>query len=196
MSSPKILLINGSPRKNGNTTRLVQEITRGIESHRGQYEIIRIQDLTIKPCTACDACIKAKNLTCILKDDMIPLYPKLIEAEIIVFATPIYWFTFPAQIKAFIDRLYALHTKDGGFALKGKKFALLIVYGAEDPYDAGAVNAIHAFQDMCRYMKGSIIDILYGTANDAGDVEKNTEFLKKAFALGEKCVTGKEKDGS
>jgi len=118
-------------------------------------------------------------------DDMQMLYPKLRDAEAILIASPIYWFTISAQTKLFIDRWYALESTQGN-ALKGKQFGILLTYGDTDPYSSGAINAIRTFQDMMRYIKADIGGIVYGTASNEGDVLSQPELMERAYKLGQK----------
>jgi multimeric flavodoxin WrbA len=141
--------------------------------------------MDIKPCDGCDACQKADDGECVISDDMQILYPKLRDADAIVVASPIYWFTMSAQTKLCIDRWYALATPRCS-ALAGKQFAFVLTYGDSDPWTSGATNAIHTYQDMCRYLKAEIVGMVYGQASDEGDIEKQPKLLDKAYKLGQK----------
>jgi multimeric flavodoxin WrbA len=182
-----VLILNGSPRKHGNTAFLIGKAAEGIrEAHpNASVEVMNLNSLKINPCRACDACRREdrKEPYCAVHDDMAGLYPKVVQADAIVFANPIYWFSVPAQTKLFLDRLYGLwHEKT--HVLEGKTFALITVYGDSDPYISGAINTFHMLQDICRYTNSRLGGIVYGTANDIGDAEKDTELTKKAFLLG------------
>jgi multimeric flavodoxin WrbA len=117
------------------------------------------------------------------------LYPKLQEADAIVIASPIYYFTFSAQTKLFIDRWYGLETQNGNL-LAGKRIGIILTYGDSDPYTSGAINAIHTYQSMFRYIQADIVGILYGSAGDAGDIQKQPALLEQAYKLGEKLAKG------
>ncbi|NHJ48644.1 MAG: flavodoxin family protein [Asgard group archaeon] len=179
----KILIFNGSPRKNGNTSVLIKECLRAIEDSEKQAEVFFLNDMTINPCQFCDWCIDNNALSCVEKDDMEEIYPKLLESDVIILAGPIFWFTISAQLKLFIDRLYALHGKDG-FALTHKKVASILVYGDSNVDQSGVNNAIGTLNDLIRYMKSENIGIVRGTAYKIGDAEKNTELMKSAYELG------------
>jgi len=120
---------------------------------------------------------------CVIGDDMQTLYPKLREADGILLASPIYWFNISAQLKACIDRWYAFEAGEEN-ELTGKEFGIVLTYGDSDPYNSGAVNAIHAFQSMFGYINAKIVGMVYGTAGDIGDVEKNPELMEQAYVLG------------
>jgi len=93
MTEKKILVVFGSPRKNGNSTILANKLVEGATESGADVETIFLQGLKIAPCNACDACRKKPNAGCAIKDDMIPLYKKIEQAKAIVLATPTYWFS-------------------------------------------------------------------------------------------------------
>ena len=116
--SIKILVLNGSPREKGNTAALVKQLTIVAEEIGAEVESIRLHDLDIHPCDACDSC-QGNGNGCVISDDMQELYPKLRTADVIVIASPVYWFNLTAQTKLCIDRWYAMDSTDG-FELAGK----------------------------------------------------------------------------
>jgi multimeric flavodoxin WrbA len=183
----KVLILNGSPRKNGNTAYLIGKTIEGIQSAYPDAEIetVTLGSLKINPCISCDGCRREDRAGkyCVVRDDMSPLYDKAVSADAIIFASPIYWFNMSAQTKLFMDRLYGLWLEKTG-AFEGKAFAVLTVYGDEDPYASGAVNFIHIVEDACKYCKARFAGAVYGTANDLGDAEKDPELCEKAFELG------------
>jgi len=180
-----ILVLKSSPRARSNSSRLAAELAAGAESARAQVQIFDLSSMRILPCDACDEC--QQTGVCVLADDMQKIYPVLEQADGIALATPIYWFTFSAQLKLCIDRWYALETPQGS-RLRGKRFALLATYGDRDPYSSGAVNAFHTFQDMVRYLRGTLSGIVYGTASGPGEIEGQPDLLQQAFALGRKLA--------
>lgn len=181
--SKRVLVFKGSPREHGNSSTLADRAVDGAKAAGAEVEVFSLRTMNIKPCDACDTCHETG--VCVLKDDMQILYPKLIQADAIVIASPIYWFTMNAQTKLFVDRWYGLETPQGN-PLKGKQFGILLTYGDTDPYSSGAINAIRTFQDMLRYIGASIRGIVYGTANDIGDIQKQPELMERAYKLGEK----------
>jgi multimeric flavodoxin WrbA len=181
----KIMIIQGSPRKNGNTATLSKAVAAEAEKNGAQVESVFLSNLNINPCNACDHCQKDNSDGCILKDDMTALYPKLEEADSIVFATPVYWFNMTAQIKTFIDRLYAVGVEEKNI-FKDKEMAALLCYADNDPFDSGAVNALRSFQDIFNYLGAVNAGMVYGSAGEPGDIRKDKEVMNKAAALGEK----------
>ena len=102
----RIVVLTGSPRKNGNTATLAARFAEGAQA--AGHEVFRFDAALTKvsPCRACNAC--GMNGPCVIKDDFETLREKLVEADVIAFATPMYYFGFSAQLKAVIDRFYAL----------------------------------------------------------------------------------------
>jgi multimeric flavodoxin WrbA len=182
-SMNSLVILNGSPRKNGNTSRLITEVTNAVATSSAyDVHVLQLNDFHIKPCQACDWCMKEYPLACRQQDDMNSLYPYVLEADTIVFASPIYWFNYSAQLKLFIDRLYALHV-EGGHALRGKKFAALFVYGDTDEAASGVRNAIGSYTNFVTYLHGTNRGIVSGTAWRLGDAAHNPALLADVKAL-------------
>jgi multimeric flavodoxin WrbA len=180
-----VSIFKGSPRGKGNSSLLADQAAAGARATGAEVVTFSLHTMDIRPCDACDIC--QETGVCVLKDDMQLLYPKLREAEAIVIASPIYWFTMSAQTKLFIDRWYALESSQGN-ALKGKQFGIILTYGDTDPYSSGAINAIRSFQDMFRYIGADIAGMVYGTANGEEDVLNQPKLLERAYKLGEKLA--------
>jgi multimeric flavodoxin WrbA len=182
----KLLTLKGSPRLHGNSSTLADQLSAGATQAGAQVESVFLHRLKIHPCNGCDACVKIGR--CPTKDDMQPLYDKLIEADAIVLASPIYWFNYTAQLKICIDRWYAIW-KNNHDAFKNKPFGFILTYGDTDLYNSGAINAIYTFETMVRFLDARIIGWVYGSLSDVGDAQKNPELMQKAFQLGEKIVS-------
>lgn len=184
--SKNILILNGSPRKKGNSATLSEHLAAGAREKGASVESIYLHSLDIRPCDACDECRETGGV-CVISDDMQKIYPKLIAADAIVLASPIYWFTFSAQLKLCVDRWYAFQGTDWK-EMRGKQFGILLAYGDDDPYDAGVINAIHTFESICRYLEAPIVGVVHGSLSEIGDVQKNPELLEKARKLGSKLA--------
>lgn len=184
----KVLVVIGSPRRNGNSASLAKQVAAGAKVVGAKVETVFLHWMNIQPCTACDACRKKLKKDCIIKDDMRALYPKLKSADAIVIASPIYWFTISAQTKLFMDRWYALGGDDG-YALAGKKFAIVLAYADADPFTSGAVNALRTFQDAFNYIGAEVVGMVYGSAWKAGEIKKNKALMDSAYELGRKLAS-------
>lgn len=186
----KLLIIKSSHRKHSNSNILVEQSALAAREGGAEIEEIDLRGLTIQPCDGCDGCIRTGKY-CVLQDDMQALYPKILNADALLLASPIYWFTYSAQLKLMIDRWYGLFNHQPDF-LKGKPVGIILTYGDSDPYTSGAINAIHAFESMFRYLQAPIAGIVYATADDAGIVENQPEVMKAARELGKKLAGNAE----
>jgi multimeric flavodoxin WrbA len=186
MSVKYVLILKGSPREKGNSSTLADQVAAGAGQAGAEVESVALQKLNIQPCTGCDACQRAGGGGhCNIDDDMKALYPKLVRADAIIISSPVYWFTLSAQTKLCIDRWYALESPKGS-ALVGKQFGLVLTFGDSDLYTSGGINAVRTFEDICRYLRGTIAGLVYGSASNIGDVKAQPALLEKAYQLGQK----------
>lgn len=117
----KIVIVNGSPRK-GNTVAAINAFAAGAEKH--DIEIIDADKLSISGCKGCNVCQCMNG--CVAKDDTNPTIDKIAAADMVVFATPVYWWGITAQLKLVIDKCYCRGAK-----LRGKKIGLITIGGAD-----------------------------------------------------------------
>ena len=129
-----VLILQGSPRANGNTAWMAEEYRKAAEAAGHKATLVDVAHRKIAPCLACEYCHGKGNGACVQKDDMQELYPLLAEAEALVLAAPIYYFTLAAQIQAPIQRIYNM-TKP----TKVTKMALLASSYSPGVYD-GAIG--------------------------------------------------------
>ena len=137
-----ILILQGSPRANGNTAWMAEEYKKAAEAAGHQVTLVNVAKKKINGCLACEYCHTKGNGACIQKDDMQELYPLMNEAEVLVLAAPIYYFTLCAQIQAPIQRMYCVNKPT-----MVKKMALLMSSYSPNVYD----GAIAEFRDICNY---------------------------------------------
>ena len=182
-----ILILKGSPREDGNSSTLAERVAAGAKESGAEVESISLHMLDIRPCDACDSCHETGGV-CVIKDDMQALYPKLRRASAIVVASPVYWFTISAQAKLCIDRWYAFVTSEGN-ELRGKKFGFVLTYGDSDLYTSGGINAVYTFESMCRYLKGEIVGMVYGSADKPGEIANQPDLMDKALNLGKQLAS-------
>jgi len=181
--SKTVLILKGSPREHGNSAVLADQLGAGAKSAGAVVESVYLHGLDIRACDACDLCEEGAG--CVINDDMQTLYPKIEAADAIVLASPVYWFTFSAQMKLCIDRCYAYQSNDWR-EMQGKQYALILTYGDTDLYTSGGINAISTFETMCRFLNAEIAGMVYGTMSDVGDAEKQPELMEQAYILGQK----------
>ena len=136
----KVLILQGSPRANGNTAWMAEECRKAVEAAGHEVTLVDVAHKKIAGCLACEYCHGKGNGACIQKDDMQELYPLLAEAEVLVLAAPIYYFTMSAQMQAPIQRIYNMNKPP-----KVKKMAMLLSSYSPNVYD-GAIGEYHGIQ--------------------------------------------------
>ena len=102
-----ILVLSGSPRKGGNTDLLVESFVKGA-SQKHQVEVVSVHDYKVNPCIGCNSCFAREDHKCCQKDDMQSIYTEILSSDMVVFASPIYYFTLSAQLQAAIHRTYSI----------------------------------------------------------------------------------------
>ena len=173
----RILVLNGSLRRGGNTELLVQSFAEGARKNNS-VEIVSVADFKVNPCIGCNSCFKRKGNACFQNDSMTEIYQKLKETDILVLASPVYFYGISAQLKAVIDRLHT--PMRNSFPIK--KLALILVGAASLPemFDAIKVQYNLALNFFGLEDAGTV---LVRGAREKGDV-KNTDGLKDAYELG------------
>lgn len=174
--SKKVLILSGSPRKGGNSDILCDEFLRGAREAGHQVEKVRPTEKKIAPCLGCYYCASHGG-ECVRRDDMADLLQQMIDADVIVLASPVYFYSINAQLKAVIDRFYANNE-----ALMGKKKAVFLTAMAdEDQKTASGANA--SFDLTADYLGWEIVGRLnVGGCSTADDLRKKG--LTAAYELG------------
>lgn len=180
----RVLILSATPRTRGNSAILAEKVAEGVRSAGGTPEILRIAHLDIAPCDACDACQSSRDAPCIIQDDMMDIYPKLLEADAIVFASPIYFFGPSAQLKRLLDRFYALGGGGDWSALAGKRVGLVLTYADSDPMKSGVYNAYGIFRDACAFLRMALVDCVHASCGGEGEVAQNEQVLAWAERMG------------
>jgi multimeric flavodoxin WrbA len=185
----RVVVLLGSPRKKGNSAALAKQIIHGAESRGAMVETVYLNGLNIKPCQGCYSCRKPNSRGCVVDDDMQTVYPKVQTADRWVIASPVYWFSMSAQTKLFMDRCFAMfkETTQENYLLN-KRIAIAMSYGDTDVFNSGCVNALRSFQDAYRYAGAKIIGMVYGSAEEPGEITSNTSLMKQAQELGKKLM--------
>ena len=182
----QVLGIVGSPRQGGNTDILVDEILKGAEQAGARTEKVMLAELAVAPCQACYACRSTGE--CVIRDDMADLIEKMKASQVWVIGTPVYWWGPTAQLKAFVDRWFAL--AGGGESsevFKGRRVILAVPMG--DTNAATGRHVVGMFTDALEYVKARLFaSVLAPGAYEPGDVNKNQEVLKRARQAGHDAV--------
>ena len=172
-----ILILSGSPRKGGNTDLLVEAFVKGA-SQKHHVEVVSVHDYKVNPCMGCNACFKNEANACVQNDDMSLIYEKMSRADMLVIASPVYFYGLSAQLKAVIDRFH--NPIRDTFRLK--KMALLLVGAATLPE---LFDSILAQYRLCLnfFKLEDVGHVLVRGVKDKGDI-RNTDALQEAFHLG------------
>jgi len=177
----KILILTGSPRKNGNSDMLADAFMKGAQEKGHTVNKIEVAKLNIGGCTACEMCW-TKDGSCVQSDDMAEIEPLLESADVLVLVSPLYFFGISAQLKAAVDRLCAYCVGNCKKPLNIKESALIMCgEGDEEQFFSGAIDTYRQTAD---YMKWKDRGILIATSVTAkGDVLQG-DWLAKAQAFG------------
>ena len=178
--SKRIVILNGSPRKKGNTSTLVKAFIEGAESAGNTVTKFFLNSMNIHGCKGCFGGHSSQACPCVQKDDMDKIYPAVREAEVVVLASPLYYWNMSGQIRIAIDRLFALEEGDGNL-LRGHERASALLMAAEG----------HGFEDVVLYYDHlmehlrwkNLGHVLAGGNGDVGDIQGKPE-LQEAFELG------------
>lgn len=191
----KILVVQGGGRANGNTEQLVKAFARGASDSGHQVEIVSLQKVNVNGCLGCNACRYGKP--CVQKDGFQDLIPKINEADLIVFASPLLYWTISAKLKAFIERFYGIaeqdpnpplgryekyHVKDSALLMTSADNLFWTFEQASSYYQFAVVNYI-GFRDKGMYLAGGC-----GGSTKAPNIA-NTEHLKNVYEFGRKLYS-------
>ncbi|HNY11298.1 MAG TPA: flavodoxin family protein [Candidatus Wallbacteria bacterium] len=180
-----VLGIVGSPRVNGNTDILVDEILSGVRSSGGTIGKIYISDFDIKPCVSCMTC-KAGN-KCPIEDQMGDIYERVLKADGIVLGSPVYWNCVSAQMKIFMDRAFAFLDANYESALAGKVGSVAVACGSTD-FEMTKITRI-VLNDFFKFNKMNVIsEVVAAGVAEKGDALKNNELMRTAFQAGRKFL--------
>lgn len=172
----KVLAISASPRKGGNSDVLCDQLLKGAFENGNEVKKINLSDLKLSPCAACYGCRKSGR--CVKKDDMEQVLNELVYADVIVLATPVYFYSMDAQMKIMIDRCLSRYQE-----IRNKDFYYIIT--AADPEYSAADETIAGLRGYLRCLPGAKEKgIIYGTGTwNKGDVYQHPSF-EKAYKMG------------
>lgn len=192
----KILVLSGSPKKNGNTATLVKWFAEGARSKGAEVEIIETALLKYKSlgCNSCRACQKIKEYRCIIEDDARPVLAKMAKVDVIIMATPLYFFSASAQLKLVFDRMFSLYKWDNKTGtmktpLEGK--TLVLIGSAYE--NVGLRDLERPFKLTAGYTSMNFKSLLVPNAGVSGDIKNRADIREKATALGKKVGSNKNR---
>ena len=182
----KVLAISGSPRKSGNSDVLCDEFLKGAAEAGHTTRKIRLAEKKIAPCLACYGC--RENHVCVRNDDMAEVLGAMKEADVIVLASPVYFYSICAQMKTMIDRCMADYR-----AIKGKVFYLIVT--SADPQHEAADTTLSDFRGFLRCLPDAQeAGVIFGTGTwDKGDVYRHPS-LTQAYEMGRSIPHGEDEE--
>ena len=176
----KVIVISSTPRRNGNSEVLAKTFAQGATDAGHNVEIIELKDYHLNYCVACYACKESGK--CVIGDGMNEIAEKLLQADVIVFATPVYFYSMSGQLKVFIDRLVPVYEK-----------IRADIYIIATQWDENA----EAMEKVIEAVRGCTVDcfenceekgVIYGVGlQDVGDAENKPEFIATAYEMGKNC---------
>lgn len=175
--SKKVLILSSSPRMGGNSDLLSEEFMKGALQSGHQVEKVFLKDKKINYCTGCGTC-NSKSKACPQKDDMPEILQKMLAADVIAMATPVYFYTMCGQMKTLIDRTVARYTD-----ISNKEFYFILT--AADNNKKALARTVEGFRGFTSCLNGPVErGIIYGTgAWNAGDI-KGKPAMKEAYESG------------
>lgn len=189
-----VLIVSSSPRRNGNSRLLAEAALDGAREAGHDAELVQLDDHLghfLRDCRVC----RDEAGRCTIDDGFEPLLrERVLPAEGIVFATPLYWYGVSGQLKTFLDRLFcyiaASEPQSELFVrgLIGKRLALLIA--SEESYPGAALGVVHELQEYARYTHSPLVGVVQGIGNKRGDVRRDpSDPLERARELGRRFET-------
>ena len=177
----RILVLKGSARAGGNSELLANALIKGAAEKGHKISEFRLADMKIGGCRGCSGCWQSKG-NCIVADDMKKLEPYLENADVLVIASPLYWSSFPAQVKAVMDRVYEYDPVHGGKNLHIAESILLCCGETDQDSDFDSIRKL--FQIFSEFSKMSVREMIcVSKVNAKGDIKGN-EALERAELLG------------
>jgi len=174
----KVLIISSTPRKGGNSDLLCDEFARGAKKSGNKVTKIRIADKKIGYCTGCYVCKKTHK--CVIKDDAAAVLKKMLSADVIVFASPVYFYSVSAQLKALFDRSVVYYPN-----IPGKQYYFLMTMGDENKaMSEGTIKAMQGFLDC--YEGSKLKGVLVAPGFYEKGAIKGTKYMAAAYKLGQK----------
>jgi multimeric flavodoxin WrbA len=175
--SKNVLILSSSPRKGGNSDMLCDEFFKGAEENGNKVEKIYLTDKKINYCKGCQVCYK-NHVDCVQKDDMKEILDKMLKSDVIVLATPVYFYTMSAQMKTLIDRTVPKYE-----VMSNKEFYFLIT--AYDPDKKNLERTVESLRGFTSCLNNPIEKgIVYGVGAYEKGAIKDTPAFKQAYNMG------------
>lgn len=182
MKNNQILIINGATRVNGNTDIILKRLTTTALGTNVQIKQIDVRNKKIKDCIGCYHC--TENTACSIKDDMIQVYEEINISELIIFASPIYWWGVTGIMKILFDRLYLYYSKLNKPSIEGKKAIIISPMNMHSDIYKTQIF-LDFYKIIFEQLKMPLVDTyLFGNVNEKGEILKNAQYLDQIKQLG------------
>ena len=177
----KVVAFIGSPRKDGNTATLVNKVIQGAQDSGAETTIVNLYDMNIKPCQGCLVCRKTGQ--CTMQDDFQNIFNRIIEADVVVFGSPVYMWQVTAQTKLLWDRLCGLF--DENFKPRYAAKSVIMVYSQGNPNAESFKASFQTNEAVLKMLGLNVIDTILLTGGRAPNTATNNEdLLLKAYQAG------------
>ena len=173
-----VLIVSSSPRKNGNSETLADAFAKGAREAGHSVETVHLREKQLGFCRGCLACLKLGH--CVIQDDAVGIAAKMHDADVLVFATPVYYYSVCGQLKTMLDRANPLYSCDYSF-----RDIYLLTASAELP-DSASDGSVNSLQEWIRcFEQARLAGVVQGGgANDPGEMALHTDKLQKAYEMG------------
>jgi len=183
----KLTAFLGSPRAGGNTDILATHVLEGAKEAGFETEAVALRRLRIRPCTACERCWQ-EGRPCVFNDDMHPLYETIASTDVLLFATPVYWYGPTTIMKAFIDRLVVFNRPQGRPLIEGKGAIIAVAYEEAGP--VAAEPLIRMFELSFDYLGVHFIHrIVVDGVGPKGAILRKPDVLEQAYQVGRALIS-------
>jgi len=177
----KVIAINGSPKNQGNTNKILEIMGQELQKQQIHFEILHIGNKIIRGCIACNVCKKNQDKKCSINDELNSIIPKLMEADGIILGSPVYYSGVAGTMKSFLDRLFYVSSANGNFFRHKVGASICAVRRS------GGLPTFHALNNYLTYSEmfiptSNYWNVVHGTI--PGDVEQDGEGMQIARVLG------------
>jgi len=186
----KVLGILGSPRIGGNSDILLEQALAGAGERGAEVEKIILSQKKISGCLDCEKCNETG--ICTIRDDMPEIHKKILEADAIIHAVPLYFWAMTSQMKAYLDRWCAFFDEDWNWhqayahKMRGKRIGLITVCGDPDAHTADPI--VHSFKSTCQFTGMKLTGVIQVSAARKGEIDKNKKAKTEAYELGKRIT--------
>ncbi|MEG0452135.1 MAG: flavodoxin family protein [Coprobacillus sp.] len=177
----KCLIISSSPRRNGNSEYLCEQFLKGAIEANVTVEKINLNDYSLSPCLACEYC-RNHNRECIINDDADKIIQKVIDTDVLVLATPVYFYSVSAQLKLLIDRMFAREYEIRESSKQKDAYFIITSATPDKTQLTGTIESLRGFIKVLRTVKEA--GVICGTAVLHKGEIKDKEICQQAYELG------------